>query len=582
MKKKMQINKKKEERRGTQERMSKVEKTARPANAEKPIKATRPANAEKPIKSAERADAVCPYAKKCGGCDYQGMPYEKQLKEKQAYVQKQVGSFCKVLPILGMDEPYHYRNKVHAVFDIEKKRGSRPGVRGNGKAANGKQGNGRNGRLAAKPAPGGIISGVYKAGTHEVINIDACQIEDELSGAIIRDIRGLLHSFKIKTYDEDTGYGLLRHVLVRRGFHSGEVMVVLVLGSPVLPSKNHFVKALRELHPEISTVIVNVNDKRTSMVLGDKESVIYGKGYIEDTLCGCTFRISPKSFYQVNPVQTEILYGKAIAYATLTGNETVVDAYCGTGTIGIIAAKSAKKVIGVELNRDAVRDAVKNAKCNNVKNIEFYNADAGQFMVEMAEYRADAKRGEKSGADEVDVVFMDPPRAGSDEAFLASVVTLAPKRVVYVSCNPETLARDLLYLTKHGYRAQECQPVDMFPWTKHVETVVLLSHKKPDSVINVKVEFGEGEGKIPLDNIEKRAESYKPKERVTYKMIKEYIEEKYGFKVHTAYIAEVKRDLGLPMYDAPNAVEELKQPRKHPTPEKVEAIKDALKHFEII
>lgn len=185
-------------------------------------------------------------------------------------------------------------------------------------------------------------------------------------------------------------------------------MVVLVLGSPVLPSKNHFVKALRELHPEISTVIVNVNDKRTSMVLGDKESVIYGKGYIEDTLCGCTFRISPKSFYQVNPVQTEILYGKAIAYAALTGNETVVDAYCGTGTIGIIAAKSAKKVIGVELNRDAVRDAVKNAKCNNVKNIEFYNADAGQFMVEMAEYRADAKAGEKNGADEVDVIFMDP------------------------------------------------------------------------------------------------------------------------------------------------------------------------------
>ena len=594
MKKKMQINKKKEERRGTQEKMSKVEKTARPAKAEKPIKATRPAKAEKPIKatrpakaekpikSAERADAVCPYAKKCGGCDYQGMPYEKQLKEKQAYVQKQVGSFCKVLPILGMDEPYHYRNKVHAVFDIEKKRGSRPGARGNGKAANGKQGNGKNGRLAAKPAPGGIISGVYKAGTHEVINIDACQIEDELSSAIIRDIRGLLHSFKIKTYDEDTGYGLLRHVLVRRGFHSGEVMVVLVLGSPVLPSKNHFVKALRELHPEISTVIVNVNDKRTSMVLGDKESVIYGKGYIEDTLCGCTFRISPKSFYQVNPVQTEILYGKAIAYAALTGNETVVDAYCGTGTIGIIAAKSAKKVIGVELNRDAVRDAVKNAKCNNVKNIEFYNADAGQFMVEMAEYRADAKAGEKNGADEVDVIFMDPPRAGSDEAFLSSVVTLAPKRVVYVSCNPETLARDLLYLTKHGYRAQECQPVDMFPWTKHVETVVLLSHKKADSYIHIDVEFGEGEGKIPVDSIAKRAEAYKPKEKVTYKMIKEYIEAKYGFKVHTAYIAEVKRNLGLPMYDAPNAVEELKQPRKHPTPEKVEAIKDALRYFAVI
>ena len=582
MKKKMQINKKKEERRGTQEKMSKVEKTARPAkaekpikatrpaNAEKPIKATRPANAEKPIKSAERADAVCPYAKKCGGCDYQGMPYEKQLKEKQAYVQKQVGNFCKVLPILGMDEPYHYRNKVHAVFDIEKKRGSRPGARGNGKAANGKQGNGKNGRFAAKPAPGGIISGVYKAGTHEVINIDACQIEDELSSAIIRDIRGLLHSFKIKTYDEDTGYGLLRHVLVRRGFHSGEVMVVLVLGSPVLPSKNNFVKALRKLHPEISTVIINVNDKRTSMVLGDKESVIYGKGYIEDTLCGCTFRISPKSFYQVNPVQTELLYGKAIAYAGLTGKETVVDAYCGTGTIGIIAAKSAKKVIGVELNRDAVRDAVKNAKCNNVKNIDFYNADAGQFMVEMAEYRADEKAGEKNGTDEVDVVFMDPPRAGSDEAFLSSVVTLAPKRVVYVSCNPETLARDLLYLTKHGYRAQECQPVDMFPWTKHVETVVLLSKGEVDSK-KIRVEFS-------LEDMDMS----EFQDGATYTQIKDYVLEHSGLKVSNLYISQIKRKCGIEVgknYNLPKS-EDSRQPLC--PPEKEKAIREAFKYFGMI
>ena len=575
MKKKMQINKKKEERRGTQEKMLEPTKATKAANtgkqtktekSSKTAKSSRPAELNKP---AERADAVCPYAKKCGGCDYQGMPYEKQLKEKQAYVQKQVGNFCKVLPILGMDEPYHYRNKVHAVFDIEKKRGSRPGARGNGKAANGKQGNGKNGRLAAKPAPGGIISGVYKAGTHEVINIDACQIEDELSSAIIRDIRGLLHSFKIKTYDEDTGYGLLRHVLVRRGFHSGEVMVVLVLGSPVLPSKNHFVKALRELHPEISTVIVNVNDKRTSMVLGDKESVIYGKGYIEDTLCGCTFRISPKSFYQVNPVQTEILYGKAIAYAGLTGKETVVDAYCGTGTIGIIAAKSAKKVIGVELNRDAVRDAVKNAKCNNVKNIDFYNADAGQFMVEMAEYRADAKAGEKNGADEVDVVFMDPPRAGSDEAFLSSVVTLAPKRVVYVSCNPETLARDLLYLTKHGYRAQECQPVDMFPWTKHVETVCLLSKLNAKQHIEVDIHMDE----LDLTDAEKKA---------TYSEIKEYVLEHTGLKVSSLYIAQVKQKCGIierENYNKPKS-DDAKQPQCPPDKEK--AIKEALKHFGMI
>lgn len=317
----------------------------------------------------------------------------------------------------------------------------------------------------------------------------------------------------------------------------------------------------------------NINPYRTNLVLGDNQKVLYGKGYIEDILCGCRFRISPKSFYQINPVQTEVLYGKAIEFANLKGNETVLDTYCGIGTIGIIAAKNgAGNVIGAELNGDAVRDAIVNARANNLKNIRFYKADAGEFMREATD------EDEKP-----DVVFMDPPRAGSDRKFLDSLIKMSPKKVVYVSCNPETLARDLAYLTQNSpYKAQKIQPVDMFPHTAHIETVVLLSHKKPDGHINVKVEFGEGEGKVPLDNIAKRAESYKPKERVTYKMIKEYIEAKYGFKVHTAYIAEVKRDLGLPMYDAPNAVEELKQPRKHPTAEKVEAIKDALKHFEVI
>lgn len=405
---------------------------------------------------------VCPYAKKCGGCGYQGIPYEKQLKEKQDIVKKNIGGFCKIRPIVGMEHPYHYRNKVHSVFDIVK---TPPG---------------RGGRGRRLPAQGTIISGVYKAGTHEVVNIDFCQIEDELSSAIIRDIRGLLRSFKIKTYDEDTGYGLLRHVLVRRGFRSGEVMVVLVLGSPILPSKNNFVKALRKLHPEITTVIVNVNDKKTSMILGEKETVIYGKGYIEDTLCGCIFRISPKSFYQVNPVQTETLYEKAMEYAELTGKELVVDAYCGIGTIGLIAASRARAVISVESNQDAVRDAIANAKRNQIKNVRFYNADAGKFMTEMAE---DQNR------ETVDVVFMDPPRAGSDEAFLASVVKLKPKRVVYISCNPETLARDLKFLTRHGYRAVECTPVDMFPWTGHIETVCLLSNRKPDTKVRIDVDL---------------------------------------------------------------------------------------------
>jgi 23S rRNA (uracil1939-C5)-methyltransferase len=289
-------------------------------------------------------------------------------------------------------------------------------------------------------------------------------IEDQKADAIIVSIRGLLKSFKIKTYDEDTGYGLLRHVLVRKGFTSGEIMVVLVVSSIIFPSKNNFVKALRQLHPEITTIVVNVNDKQTSMILGEKEQVIFGKGFIEDSLCGKVFRISPKSFYQVNSVQTEILYKKAIELAGLTGNETVIDAYCGIGTIGLIASDHVKKVIGVELNKDAVRDAITNAKRNQVSNIEFYNNDAGEFMSGMAIQK-----------ETVDVVFLDPPRAGSSEQFLDSLVMLKPKKVVYISCNPVTLERDLEYLKKKGYQAKVAIPVDMFPWTSHVETIIMMT-----------------------------------------------------------------------------------------------------------
>ena len=380
-------------------------------------------------------NTACKVAKKCGGCQYQGISYEKQLQDKQKAVRQLMQPFCKTAEITGMKDPYHYRNKVHAVF--------------------------------ARKKDGTIISGVYEEGTHRVVPVEACQIEDEKADAIINDIRGLLKSFKIKTYNEDTGYGLLRHVLIRRGFTTGEIMVVLVLGSPVMPSKNNFVKALRKLHPEITTVVLNVNDKRTSMVLGDRETTIYGKGYIEDVLCGLTFRISSKSFYQINPVQTEKLYGKAMELAGLTGKERVIDAYCGIGTIGMVAAKSAKEVIGVELNPDAVRDAVKNAKRNQMKNIRFYQDDAGRFMEKMA------AKGEKA-----DVVFMDPPRSGSTEQFMKSAVTLAPQKIVYISCDPQTQARDLKYLTKHGYKAMGAYPYDMFPFTKHAENIVLLVKNK--------------------------------------------------------------------------------------------------------
>ncbi|MFQ8629107.1 MAG: 23S rRNA (uracil(1939)-C(5))-methyltransferase RlmD [Dorea formicigenerans] len=376
----------------------------------------------------------CNISKKCGGCQFQGIPYKEQLKKKQKKEQSLLGAYGKVCSIIGMENPYYYRNKVHAVFDRDRK--------------------------------GNIISGIYEEGTHRVVPVENCLIEDEKSQEIIRTIRGMLKSFKIRTYDEDTGYGLLRHVLIRRGFSTGEIMVVLVTGSPIFPSKNNFVKALRKAHPEITTVVLNVNDRQTSMVLGDREKPIFGPGFIKDRLCGCMFRISPKSFYQVNPVQTEILYQTAIDYAGLTGKETVIDAYCGIGTIGLIAAKKAGKVIGVELNKDAAKDARINAKENKITNAAFYQGDAGRFMVEMA------AKGEKA-----DVVFMDPPRAGSDERFLSSVVKLSPKKVIYISCNPETLARDLKYLTKHHYKVEKIQPVDMFPFCDHCEIVCSLSRK---------------------------------------------------------------------------------------------------------
>ena len=376
----------------------------------------------------------CTVSKKCGSCQYQGISYKEQLAVKQKKMNKLLKKFANVKPIIGMENPFYYRNKVHAVFDRDRK--------------------------------GNIICGTYEAKTHKVVPVEECLIEDKISQEIIRTIRDMLKSFKIKTYDEDTGYGLLRHVLVRRGFSTGEIMVVLVAASPIFPSKNNFVKALRKKYPQITTVVLNVNDKKTSMVLGERDIVLYGKGFIRDNLCGCSFRISPQSFYQVNPVQTEILYKTAIEYAGLGRKETVIDAYCGIGTIGLVAAGKAKNVIGVELNPDAVHDAKINARENKITNTRFYQGDAGEFMEKMAE------EGERA-----DVVFMDPPRTGSDKKFMSSVIKLAPSRIVYISCGPESLARDLKYFTEHGYTVRKIQPVDMFSFTDHCENVVLLRRK---------------------------------------------------------------------------------------------------------
>ena len=381
---------------------------------------------------AENYNPPCPYYKKCGGCQLQKLPYSEQLLHKQRTAIRNLGEFGHVETIIGMDDPVHYRNKVHAAFALDSRRK--------------------------------IISGIYQPHSHAVVPVDSCLIEDETADRIILDIRNMLRDFKIQVFDERSGSGWLRHVLVKRGFSTGDVMVVLVAVSPIFKLQKPFLRKLLEMHPEITTVILNINDRFGPVILGERDKVLYGSGYIEDILCGHRFRISSKSFYQINPVQTEKLYSLAVSLAGLTGKETVLDAYCGTGTIGITASDKARQVIGVEINRDAVRDAIANARANGIKNCWFTAGDAGKYMEQMA---ADKMR--------PDVVFMDPPRSGSDERFLRSLLRCAPKRVVYISCNVETQHRDLLVLTKGGYKVEHIQPVDMFPFTEHVESVVLMS-----------------------------------------------------------------------------------------------------------
>ncbi len=382
-------------------------------------------------KPARSAKSECAIAGKCGGCAYLGLSYEEQLKKKQAYLEGLLKPYVKPAPIIGMDEPKHYRNKVNAAF--------------------------------AHDHNGNPISGMYEANSHRVLQTDGCLLEDEKASRIIVSIRRLLKSFKITTYSEGSGYGLLRHVQVRTGHTSGEIMVVLVCTSPVFPSKNNFVKALLKEHPEITTIILNVNDRDTTMVLGERNITLYGPGFVFDTLCGVRFKISPGSFYQVNPVQTELLYNKAMEFAALKKGEKAFDAYCGIGTIGLIAAKTAGKVIGVELNKTAVKDAVGNAKGNKIENAEFYSADAGEFLEKFA-----------SEGGRVDCLFLDPPRSGSTETFIKACGVMSPQRIVYVSCGPETLARDLGLFAKQGYHVEKAVGVDMFPWTEHVESVTLL------------------------------------------------------------------------------------------------------------
>ena len=508
--------------------------------------------------SKDRVEPKCPVARQCGGCQIQEMRYEAQLAFKQKMVQnnlERIGGLSdfEMYPVIGMETPYAYRNKAQFPVGEDK--------------------------------DGNIVIGFYAGRTHHIVEQTDCCIGAPENGEVLRKVKAYMQKNQIRPYNEEHHSGIVRHILIRTGYHTKEIMVCLIVNAAkasCLKNAEQLTESLREMDG-MTSVMVNFNTEKTNVILGKKSEVLWGQPYIEDFIGDVKYQISPQSFFQVNPMQTEKLYAKALEYAGLTGNETVWDLYCGIGTISLFLAKNARKVYGVEIVPQAIEDARNNAKRNGIDNAEFFVGKAEEVVP--AFYEKALKQAQDSEAGKSirpDVVVVDPPRKGCEEVLLETIVKMQPQRIVYVSCDSATLARDLKFLSANGYAVKKVQPVDQFGHSVHIETVVLLSHKKPDGHINVKVEFGEGEGKVPLDNIAKRAESYKPKERVTYKMIKEYIEAKYGFKVHTAYIAEVKRDLGLPMYDAPNAVEELKQPRKHPTAEKVEAIKDALRYFEII
>ena len=385
--------------------------------------------------SKDRIQPRCKICTSCGGCQYQQLDYKAQLKYKTKRVKEALTRISKidaeVLPCLGMDNPYNYRNKIQVPFNKDK-----------------------NGR---------VKFGFYKENSHIIMPIKECAIEDRRAAPILWDIKLLLEEMNVPCYNEDSGKGILRYVLIRTSHHYEELMVVLVTTQMNFPGQRNFINELVARHPEITTIVENVNSRHTNVILGNQEKVLYGPGHIKDDILGLTFEISAASFFQVNPIQVEKLYASALNLIDFKKKETVLDAYSGVGTIGLIAAKNAGKVISVEINKSAHKNAIENAKRNNVNNIEFVCADAGEYI-------------SKSDED-IDILIMDPPRSGSDETFLSTVINKRIKKIIYISCNPETLARDIQYLSKY-YQVNYVQPVDMFPMTAHVETIVGLSLKQ--------------------------------------------------------------------------------------------------------
>ncbi len=518
-------------------------------------------------KSPLETGRTCSLFGLCGGCTYLSLPYEEQLKVKEEQVKRLLDSVLNKQEeawafegIKGSPKAYEYRNKMEFSFGDEYKDGP-------------------------------LALGMHKRGSfYDIVTVADCEIVDADYRLILQTVRDYFARAKVSFFHRMSHEGYLRHLLVRKASRTGEILVALVTTSQdpwqgetavegsldvdaLITGFKDLLLSLeqdRKLAGKFAGILHITNDSIADVVQSDRTELLYGQEYFYEELLGLKFKISTFSFFQTNSYSAEVLYQTARDYVGDLGgsDKTVFDLYSGTGTIAQLMAPAAGNVIGVEIVEEAVEAAKKNAAANGLDNCEFIAGDVLKVLDEVEE--------------KPDMIILDPPRDGIHPKALPKIIAYGVDHIVYISCKPTSLVRDLEVFLENGYRVDKAVAVDQFPWTANVETVVLLSHKKPDSHINVKVEFGEGEGKVPLKAISERAEAYKPKERVTYKMIKEYIEAKYGFKVHTAYIAEVKRDLGLPMYDAPNAVEELKQPRKHPTAEKVEAIKDALKHFEVI
>lgn len=471
--------------------------------------------------SAERVKPVCPLAKQCGGCQLQHMSYKEQLRYKKQKVQDVIDRIAKldlkVEDVLGMEHQLYYRNK---------------------------------GQIPVGLKNNIVQTGFYRINSNEIIDMNTCLIQSERINTVLAVMKELLVSYE--------NASVFRHLLIKDGFHTGEVMVVWITRKKNFPHKEDMVKKLVDRLPFVKSIVLNLNTREDNVILGEEEELLYGQSFITDTIHGLKFHISSKSFYQVNPVQTEVLYGKALEFCEIKGNETILDMYCGVGTISMFLAQKAKKVIGIEIVEQAIKNAKENALNNGISNIEFVCSDAASYAKKLSEENM-----------KPDIIVVDPPRKGCDQITLDSIVKMSPQRIVYVSCDPATLARDLRILEDSGYHCIKVQPVDMFPFSHHVETVVLLSKLKTKKHIDIELHTDE----LDLTSSESKA---------TYQEIKQYVLDKYGFKVSTLNIAQTKQKCGIKERDNYNKpkMENSKQPNC--PKEKEDAIKDAFRYFQMI